>query len=229
VKAAWNAGALLALSLCPVFAAAQAGVSGKALGGNAPAKGAVMTRSELKACIKEQRAQTAQAEALEKRRGQLDAEAAAVRKEAEAVKADREAYQASIADAKALTERLKAHGERVAQYNQRLKELQDNPPKGAAAERERAALEAEGQAVSQADDAIKAEAMQFKGMQDMLRRELTSNVEAQAAAASAANAHSKAFNDEVTAYEASVEAWKQRCGNRPYREADEKAVRAELK
>jgi hypothetical protein len=219
--------AALALSMWPLVVAAQAGVSGKALGGNAPAKGTVMTRDELRACIKEQQAQNAQAATLEKRRTEIDAEAAAVRQQADAVQAEKAAFQAKANEAPAMKERLKVHGERVAIYNQRLKEFQDNPPKGASAERDRGQLEAEGEAVAKADEAIKAEAVQFNANLEMLRSGLNSSAKVQAAAAAKANEHSRSFNDEVTAYDTAVEAWKQRCGNRPYRDADEKAVRAE--
>ena len=218
-----------AVALCalPALALAQAGVAGKALSGNAPAKGTLLTRDELRACIKEQQAQTAQAAALERRRTDLDAEAAAVRRQGEEVQAEREAYQARGAAAQALKERLKAHGERVALYNQRLKEFQDNPPKGAIAERERGQLEAEGEAVTKADAAIKSEAVQFSALSEPARASLAANTQAQAAAAAKANEHNRAFNDEASAHDAAVDAWRQRCGRRPYRDADEKAIRAE--
>ncbi|HEV8689029.1 MAG TPA: hypothetical protein VGQ91_01940 [Ideonella sp.] len=219
----------LAALMCalPLVALGQAGVASKALSGNTPGKGTLLTREELRTCIKEQQGQSLQATALEKRRGEIDAEAAAVRKQAGEVQAERDAYQAQGQAAQALKERLKAHGERVALYNQRFKEFQDNPPKGANAERERGQLEAEGAAVAQADAAIKSEAVQFNATLDLMRRELAAHAQAHSAAATLANEHNRAFNDEVAARDAAVEAWKQRCGNRPYRDADEKAVRAE--
>ena len=219
--------AALALSVLPLLAAAQAGVAGKALSGKAPSKGALLTRDELRACIKEQQAQTAQAATMEKRRAEIDAAAAAVRQQAQEVQAEREAYQAKADTAQSLKERLKAHGERVAVYNRRFKEFQDNPPKGADAERDRGQLEAEGAAVTKADAAIKDEAVQFNATLEMMRRTLASNAQAQSAAAEAANARNRAFNDEAATHEAAVDAWKQRCGSRPYRDADEKAIRAE--
>jgi predicted nucleic acid-binding Zn-ribbon protein len=217
----------LALAAVPALAVAQSGVSSNALGGSAPAKGALMTRDELRVCIKEQQAQQSRAAELERRRGEVAAEADAVRRQAGDVQAERDAYQAKVTAAQAFKERVKAHGERVALYNQRLKDFQENPPKGPDAERQRGLLEGEGDAVAKADAAIKVEAAQVTGPLEQARNTLTTHAQAQSAAASAANDHNRQFNDEAKALDDQLSHWRQRCGNRPYRDADERAVRAE--
>lgn len=215
----------LALALGFAASAALAQAAGaKSLGGNA-AKGATMSKAELRACLKEQQDQQARAAALEKRRVEVAAEAEAVRKQKDAVQAERDGL---VARTQAFNDRVKAHGERVVLYNQRLKEFQDNPPRGPDAERERGQLEAEGEAVAKADAAIKAEGAQWSSTIEAARAALAERVRAQQAAAAEAIEHHRAFNDEVKAYDDALAAWQERCGNRPYREADEKAVRAEL-
>ncbi|MEK8032684.1 hypothetical protein AACH06_17835 [Ideonella sp. DXS29W] len=221
----WPAAALALLALLAGPSWAQSGA--KTLGGGAAAKGTMLTRDELRACLKEQRAQTARVAELEQRRAEIAAEADAVRQQKEAVQAERDAFAAMAAQVQAFKEKVKAHGERVAVYNQRLKEFQDDPPRGVDAERQRGQLEAEGAAVAQADAAIKAEAAQWSAKVEPARAALTEHTQAQQAAANAAIEHNRVFNEAVQAQDEQIAAWKQRCGNRPYKEADEKAIRAE--
>jgi hypothetical protein len=218
--------ALVLACAWPQVALAQAGA--KTLGGEAPAKGGtMMTRDELRACLKEQQAQAGQVAELEKRRAEIATEAEAVRRQKEAVQAERDAFAAMAAQVQAFKEKVKAHGERVAIYNQRTKAFKEEPPRGAEAERERGQLEAEGDAVAKADAEIKAEAAQWTAKVEPARAALTEHTQSQQAAANAAIEHNRVFNEAVKVQEDQLAAWKQRCGNRPYREADEKAIRAE--
>lgn len=228
MKSGWVVGAgfaVLALSLV-VPLAAQAQAATKTLNGDAPAKGAMMSRDELRSCLKEQQVQTVRVAELEKRRAEIEAETDAVRQQKDTVQAERDAYAAKVAQVQAFKERVKAHGERVALYNQRTKEFKESPPV-ANAERERGQLEAEGDALAKADAAIKAEAAQWTGTMEPARVALTEHTQSQQAAAATAIEHNRVFNEEAKGYDEQLAAWKQRCGNRPYREADEKAIRAE--
>jgi hypothetical protein len=213
---------LLALVLAAVGTAGQAQSAGKSLGGKAP-QGKLMTRDELRACMKERQSQQARAAELEKRRVDIAAEVEAVNRQKAEVQAERDAYNAKAAEGQAFTNRVKAHGERVAQYNQRVKDFQDKPPKDA--ERIRGQLEAEGEAVAQADAAIKAEAEKW-GAMEPVRTALNEHVQAQQVAAAAAIDHRRALNDDITGYDQALAQWTVRCGDRPYREDDEKAIRA---
>lgn len=177
----------IALGLACAWPLAWAQSGAKTLGGDAPVKGgAMMTRDELRACLKEQQAQTAQVAELEKRRTEVAAEADAVRQQKEAVQAERDAFAAMATQVQAFKEKVQAHGERVAHYNQRTKAFKENPPRGADAERVRGQLEAEGAAVTQADAAIKAEAAHWTAKVEPARAALTEHAQAQHAAANAA-------------------------------------------
>lgn len=213
-------GALALLCLWPQLGTA----ADKTLGGSAGApKGAMLTRDELRVCIKQQQAQQARLAELERQRDAVAAEADAVRQQKQDVQAERDAYQARLDAAQA---RIKAHGERVAQYNQRLKSFQDDPPKGKDAEYQRGLLEGEGDAIAKADAAIKADAARMSAELDQARQQVVSHAQAQAAAAASANEHNRQFNADAKAYDDELEDWKQRCGSRPYKDADERAVRA---
>jgi transketolase len=214
------------LALLAFSALAQAPVSGVTLSGKAAAHGAPMTRDELRLCLKEQRVQKDRAAELGRRQAALDAEAAAARQQKDDVQQERDAYQRKVVEMQGLDERFKAHGERLGQYNQRVKEFRENPPKGADAERLRGQIEAEGDALAQADAAIKAEAAKLSAELTESRQALVAHAQAQSAAASAVNEGRRLANDEVKAHDADVDAWNQRCGNRPYLVADERAIRA---
>jgi chromosome segregation ATPase len=216
---------LLAVVLSTAAAAGQAQLAGKSLGGAAP-QGKMMTRDELRVCMKERQSQQERAAAIEKRRTEVASEIEAVNRQKTEVQAERDAYNARLAQGQAFNERVKAHGERVALYNQRVKEFQESPP-AKDIERLRGQLEAEGDAVAKADAAIKAEAAQWtSAAMEPARTALNEHVQAQQAAAAAAIEHRRQLNDDITAYDQSLAGWTARCGNRPYREDDEKAVRA---
>lgn len=207
-------------------AVAQTGVADKALSGEAPAQGAVMTRDELRACLKDQQAQQQRAQALEQRRGEVDRDAAAVRLQLADVQADRLAFGGWQRSSEAFKQRLAQHGQRVSLYNQRLKAFQETALTAKGAQRERGELEAEAEALARADAALKAEGAQLDATIAQARASLTAKAQAQATAASAANAANRQFNDDAQAHDAAVAAWKANCGGRPYRSADEQAVRS---
>jgi chromosome segregation ATPase len=223
--AAWlTAGAVLWLAAGAALG--QTGVSGKSLGGEA-AQGALLTRDELRACLAEQAVQAERAATLERRRGEIDAQAAAVRQQLADVQAERLAFGRWQHAAQAFRERAQKHGERVALFNQRIKAFQESRPTAAGAERERGEIEAEAEALAKADAQIKAEGAQLDANVAQARSTLTARAQAQADAAAAANAANAQFNADVQAHEAARADWQQRCGSRPYRTADEQAVRAE--
>lgn len=209
----------LALCLWPLLGAA----ADKTLGGGGTAKGAMLTRDELRVCIQQQQAQQRRAGDLERRRSELAGEADAVRRRQQDVQAERDAYQAQ---ADAFQARIKAHGQRVTQYNQRLQDFRDNPPKGKDAEYQRGLIEGEGDAVAKADAALKADAPRVNAELEQARQRLVAHAQAQVDAAAAANERNRQFNADAKAYDDELEDWKQRCGNRPFKDADERAVRA---
>lgn len=221
----WAAG-LAACALAAAAPAQQPGVAGKALNGEAPAQGELLSRDELRACLKEQQEQHQQAAALERRRGELGQEAATVRQQLAEVQADRLAFGGWQRASEAFKQRLQQHGQRVVLFNQRVKAFQETALTAKGAERERGEIEAEAEALARADADLKAEGAQLDATIAQARTALAAKAQAQAAAASAANTGNQRFNEEVQAHEAALAGWKVRCGSRPYRTADEGAVRA---
>lgn len=209
----------------PVMAQA-AGVAGKALGGDA-AKGTLLTREELRACLTQQADHAQRAELLEKRRNEASMQSAAARQQLAEVQAERLAFGSWQRASQALNERVQQHSQRVAQYNQRVKAFQESRPTAAGAERERGQIEAEAEALAQAEAALKAEAAQLDANIAQARSALTARAQAQASAASAANATNAQIATDTDALAGELAAWQQRCGSRPYLVADEKAIRAQ--
>jgi predicted nucleic acid-binding Zn-ribbon protein len=211
------------------LAAAQPGVAGQGLGGGGAAKGALMTRAELRACLIEQGEQQRRAAELERRRGELDKETAAVRQQLAEVQAERVAFGSWQRASQAFKDKVQQHAERVSLYNQQVKAFQASSPKAEGAERERGQLEAEADALAQAEAAIKAEGEALDATIAKARTSLVGRAEAQASAASAVNDGNRRFHEDAQSHDAAVDSWTRRCGGRPYTIADEKAVRAELR
>lgn len=221
------------LALCALLMATQGGAQGtgaaaKSLTGQAPGKGALMSREELRICLKDQAGQKSRGEELERRRAEVAAEADVARRLKDEAQAERDAYQAKANQAQVFKDKAKAHGERVEVYNKRVAEFQASPPVGAGAERERGQLEGEGDALAKAEAALKAEGAQLTAQLEQGRTAVNQRIQAQQTAAAAATERSKAFDSEVAAFNTQVDDWRKRCGDRPFREADEKAVRAGL-
>jgi hypothetical protein len=224
----WRA---VGLALCMSVAGHQVpaqgvGAAAKSLTGQAPGKGALMSRGELRVCLTEQAAQRSRGEDMERRRVEVAAEAGTARRLKDEAQAERDAYQVRANQAQAFKARAKAHGERVEVYNKRFTEFQASPPVGAGAERERGQLEGEGDALAKAEAALKAEGAQLDAQLEQGRVAMNQRIQAQQAAALAATERSKTFDAEVATFNTQVDDWRQRCGDRPYREADEKAIRA---
>lgn len=210
-------------------ALAQPGLSVQALDGAAAPKGQLMSREELRACLIEQRTQQQRVAELERRRGELARETAAVRQQLADVQAERLAFGRWQQASQAFKDRVQQHTQRVAQYNQRVKAFQESLATTKGAERERGQIEAEALALTQAEAALKDEGRQLEATIAQARSALTTRAQAQAAAASAVNDGNRRFDDDAQAHDAAVDAWRLRCGGRPYRTADEQAVRAELR
>ncbi len=216
----------LAICVCHPFAAAQSGVSDSPLGSQGQAKGALMTRDELRSCLKEQKAQQEGAVALERRRGEVAAQIEAARLQKDSVQAEREALMSRAKAAEAFSQRVAAHAQRVALYNQSVAAFKAKPPPEPDAERILGELQAGGAALSRADAELKAEAPRWAASLEPERQSLMTRVRAQQAAAAAAIEQHRVLNADSKAFDDRLEAWQQRCGNRPYLEADERAIRA---
>lgn len=204
------------------------GASAQTLDGKAPANGKLMGFNELKACIVQQEELKGRRVALESQRSALDSERAAIDQEAQTVRAEQQVLAQRNAEVKAFNEKLKAYSEKVKAFNEKAEELRT----GAASERTKERAEKE---LEREQRALQAEAAADKVTGDKLMADMKAFVEkinvkadAQAAKATDWNARSKALEDNFVKYEDNRVDWRANCGDRRYREEDEKLIRSDL-
>ena len=215
----------LGLAMCLL----AGGLSAQTLDGKAPANGKVMTQSELRACIKQQDELSVRRQDLEAQRSQLDKDREVVLAETEAVKADRAAVEQRQVPIRAYNERMQAFSAKVADLKKRYQELTDGVLSGRALEKATAALEKERLALVAEEAESKTEATRLgEGLDEMVKK-LNLRAEAQGKLATDWNTRNRAFEAANTSYEDARVDWRSQCGNRRYKEDDEKLIRAEMK
>lgn len=209
---------VMACTLPSLPAAAQ-----KSLGSGA-GSGPVMTRDELRACLKNRELLNQRTAQLDATRKALDADKAAITAESDALKAERggiDKASSSVADINARQQKVSAA---IEDWNARWKEFEASGRSGPMVERQRQNLLREKQAMEKENAELEA-----------LRGGTSSSPEA-----------ARKYNERATAAEQRVVAWNQRnaaavketealvqerdlwaseCGNRRYREDDEIAIR----
>lgn len=217
-----------ALALSPFLAPALAQAPQPAaapktatLGGGSGGGGPLLTREELRACMKQQTELGTRRSTLEGQSQQLEQDKAAVLAEVDALKAERakiDSTRASVADINARQSELSA---RIAQWNERVKVLNEGrrPPSGTqtqALERDRVALQAE-------NDKLQAERNALPDMQESVNA-FNGRAAAQEQKVVDWNARNKQLAEETEALTSDREQWTADCANRRYREDDEIAI-----
>lgn len=208
----------------PPAKAAAKPVASKTLGGNATSGAKVMTREELRSCLKRIEDLNATAKDLEALRGPLDRERDELKGAGDTLKNERADLDRQLLPIREWETRVKAQTARVEAFNKRNDELAQAPRN----QQERLALE------------LKAEREQLEKGREALAAEEARLVPAYRAAAAAHNekvsARDTRVNDWNARNAAAVEAsakqqegrtlWLTECANRPYLEDDEKAIKA---
>lgn len=218
------AGLLAAFVLAaPLPAMAQAGI--KSLDGKANTGGKVMTKEELRACMKQQDDLAKQRTDIDVRRDAMNKERDAVQAESEALKVEQASLQERNAKVKGLNERQNAYSARVEAYNQAMKDVEEMKA-GPFADRKRRELAKEKQELTRIEAENKAEGDTTRSALEKDVAALNARADAQNKRAADWNARSKALDAETNAYEDKRIDWKLECGDRRYREDDEKAIRA---
>lgn len=168
----------------------------------------LMTRDQLRHCFDMSDANALEAEAVK-------ADQATYKENATKLKAEKEALQKADEETGAAMAAMKTEREGI------LKEFEDI--KAAAPKLEKAELEARNKAYQERAAAYDARATAVNASVvsgNAGRKAFSEKVDA-------FNASFKALEDRQEAYLDKVDAWKAECGNKPYDEADEKAVKKE--
>lgn len=185
-----------------------------------------MTREELRACLSRSDELVNRRQDIERDDAAIDQQRKALAEEAEALKAEQSALRAESeqkqAEFKDRSDKLSA---RITEFRERNSE--DKRGQGrvqsrsqlADIERERLKLDSEVKALNADRDVL---------VQDLTQRTAAFNakITERDGRATAWNERSRAQRERVMAHETEADTWRRECGNRPYREDDEKAIRA---
>ena len=195
--------------------------------GNASAKAPIMSRDELRACLKQKDDLKVQADTAKSKRAQLDDERKQLELDQATLSKDHELLVAKVqqltADFNAkVTEQSKV----VEAFNSKMEALNAAEEKGENVDRQRMKLEKEGKAVQQSSADLATQ-------KDVLNKQISD----EKAAFDAKNAGMQARIDDwnkrnhsmetvADQYEQDLDLWKTQCGGRNYRESDEKVIRS---
>lgn len=183
-----------------------------------------MSREELRSCLKRSDELVALRKTLEERQTQSQKERAEIEEEGARLKSERDALQADVnaqteafkRRVEALNARIKAHSDMAQDVNEGRRTLRGDQQNQFEAERA----------------SLQTAATELNAARDALTRSLEERNRAFNAKAAARDARVNDWNQsngkvvqELRAMETDADAWRRECGNRPYREDDEKAIR----
>jgi chromosome segregation ATPase len=204
---------------------APAKAEAKTLGGKGLASGKLLTRDELRQCLKRLDDINAGSKPIETSRTALDAERAELAKAGEALKVEREEIDRKLAAVREWEARVRTHRDAIDAYNKKSATLADAPKDKK--EALQAELGAESARLGTAQAALATdEARLVPAYQDAVR---VYNVKAEARDAKVGdwNARNSAANEASKKHEDARLSWLDECANRPYREDDEIAIKKE--
>jgi predicted nucleic acid-binding Zn-ribbon protein len=194
----------------------------KTLGGKAPI-GKMLTRDELRTCLKRLDGVNASTKELEQRRAALDKEKEDLVTSGDALKADRADVDVKLAAVRDWEGRMRAHGTEIEAFNQRLKAADEGPR----SKREEMAkeLDAERDRLSKARVPLGEEEARLVPTYQNAVKAYNDKALARDAIVADWNGRNKAMNESSLKQEEDRSAWLSECANRPYREDDEIAIK----
>lgn len=188
--------------------------------------GKVMTRDELRSCMKQQTELATRKSDLEARQTKINAERDEIQKETDAIKAEQASLSSNKGAVDALNAKMNAFSEKVKDLQARSDELEKSGRSGPTAERERSKMAKEAAAIKKEEAELNAERDKIQtGGSDAVNK-LNARVDAQQQVAQSWNERNKSLAKEQQVHEDDRINWLDNCGNRKFREEDEKAIKA---
>jgi hypothetical protein len=194
----------------------------RTLGGKAPS-GKLLTRDELRSCLKRLDDVNATTKDLESRRASLDKEKDDLTRSGDALKAERADVETKLAAVRDWEARMRAYGAEVETFNKRLKETEAAPRD----QREALAkeLEAERERLNKARTPLADDEARLVPAYQTAVKGYNEKAQARDAQVSDWNGRNKALNDSAVKQDEQRSAWLAECASRPYREDDEIAIK----
>lgn len=197
----------------------------KTLGGSKAAPGGKMlTRDELRACMKRQDDVNSVGKDLQQRRVAMDGEKDELLKSGETLKALRADTETKLAAVREWEGRMRAHAADIETFNRKTKAVEEAPRNQREAMSK--ALEPDRENLNKARATLTEEEGRLVPVYEAGVRVYNERALARDAVVSDWNARNKLLNDSGTKHENDRTDWLNDCANRPYREDDEIAIKA---
>lgn len=218
----WQALAQTAPKIVVPAAPAVKSAAPKTLGGKAPV-GKMLTRDELRTCLKRLDGVNVGTKDLEQRRIALDKEKEDLVKSGDALKTDRADVDTKLAAVREWEGRMRAHSAEIEAFNQRMKAADEAPR----AKREEMAKEfdAERERLNKARVPLGEEESRLVPVYQNAVKAYNDKALARDAVVADWNGRNKTINEQAAKQEDERSAWLSECANRPYREDDEIAIK----
>jgi chromosome segregation ATPase len=198
--------------------------TGKTLGGNAVAGGKLMTRDELRTCLKRLDDLNQATKELEAQRPTLDRERDELKAAGEALKTERAELDRQLGSVREWETKVRAHSADVEAFNKRNAALAEAPRN----QQDKLAeeLKVERERLEKTREALSAEEARLVPAYKAGAAAHNERVTARDAKVTDWNARNAAAADASARQQEARALWLNECANRPYNEDDEKAIKA---
>ena len=196
----------------------------KTLGGGTAGAGKLMTRDELRSCMKRLDELNTSGKEIEAQRPLLDSERAELQKSGEALRAERAELDRRLAAVREWEGKLRVHSADVEAFNKRSAAMSELPR----GQQDKLAeeLKIERERLERSRGALSAEEAQLVPAYQTKATAHSERALARDAKVTAWNARNVAAVDASVKQEEARALWLSDCANRPYLEDDEKALKA---
>jgi hypothetical protein len=196
-----------------------------AIGGGAGG-GPILSREELRACLKQEQDIRGRLEAAEAGRGPLDKEKEALTADQQALKAERAPIDALKIRAETFAARLKDFSNRVADWTKRVEAHNADKTGGRNYDRNQELLNKERDGFTAERAELETERVNLSMQNQELVKAYNAKAQAVDARVAAWNQRNAAWNETRTGLERERQGWVASCADRRYREDDEIAIKA---
>lgn len=219
----------LALAAAPLFAQTAPAkpapkAAGKTLGGNAASSGKLLSREELRSCLKRLDDLNVAAKDLDAQRPALDRERDELKAAGDTLKTERAEVDSRLATVREWEGRMRHHAGEIEVFNKRSAALQE-APRGQQ-EGLMAQLTADRERLQKAREALAAEEAGVVPAYQAQAKAYNERALVRDAKVTEWNARNAAAVDASVKQQESRALWLNECANRPYLEDDEKALKA---
>lgn len=186
----------------------------------------ILTRDELRACLKQEEAIRLRLAEHEASRAPIDQARQGITAQQDALRAERAQVDEVNATVQAFRAKMEAHSRRVQTWNTDVEAFNTRKPAGQTAERERLRLNTEREALQKAQADLEAERKQMTEQHEKIITAFNVKVREVEAAVAGWNQRNQAWNEAGARLEDERKGWVASCADRRYREEDEIAIKS---